>query len=207
MSGGNRPNPNYALYGYPMPNFTVSKDRVLDNLRVKQPNTFKVPPAQENLINPQVVVGVVPGSDPPVDILESSNDPASNATLRNNVAQAGALVYCTTPVDKKWTPDGCFDGRNHLYFSDGETWIPLANCLPKTIRDPQPVNSLGLTVLRGRRGSPFAGPLARITTGSDAQMGLAAGATEVIVPPSWAVPPFAGFITGSTGILNIIPWQ
>jgi hypothetical protein len=27
-------------------------------------------------------------------------------------------------------PDPCFDGRNHLYFSDGDQWIPLANCLP-----------------------------------------------------------------------------
>ena len=26
--------------------------------------------------------------------------------------------------------DRCFDNRNHLYFSDGDQWIPLANCLP-----------------------------------------------------------------------------
>ena len=25
--------------------------------------------------------------------------------------------------------DGCFDGRNHLYFSDGTQWIPLDNCV------------------------------------------------------------------------------
>lgn len=188
MSGGSQPNPNFVLYGNPLPNFAVSKDRVLDNLRVKQPNTFKVPPAQPNLINPQVVVGTVPGSDPPVDILESSNDPESNETLRNKVAQAGALVYCTTPVDKKWTPDGCFDGRNHLYFSDGENWIPLANCLPKTIRDPQPVNSLALTVLRGEIFRP-----------------------NVDDPPSlvarsqlWA-PPQVGPI--SPGPLEIVPWN
>ncbi len=202
MSGGNRPNPNYALYGNPMPNFNVRKDRVVNTIRVTDPATLHLPPASIKDINPQ-------SPDPPN---EGNNDPATNSTLRGSdsargVAQAGAIVYCTTPIDKKWTPDGCFDGRNHLYFSDGETWIPLANCLPKTIRDPQPVNSLGLTVLRGRRGSPFAPPLARITTGSDAQMGLAAGATEVIVPPSLAVPPFTGFITGSTGILNVIPWQ
>ncbi len=40
-------------------------------------------------------------------------------------------MYCTTPIVKEGT-DPCFDGRNHLYFSDGDQWIPLANCLPSS---------------------------------------------------------------------------
>ena len=35
-----------------------------------------------------------------------------------------AYIYQWGSVDK------CFDNRNHLYFSDGDQWIPLANCLP-----------------------------------------------------------------------------
>jgi len=114
------------FFGTPFPNFTVNNDRVLDNLRVRQPNTFKCPPATKDLINPNIV----PNPDAP-DTQIGSNDPATNPTLRSGVAQAGALVYCTTPIVKtSGEPDGCFDGRNHLYFSDGDQWIPLANCLP-----------------------------------------------------------------------------
>ena len=108
------------------PNFSVSNDRVLNHLRVQQPNTFKVPPATKNLIDPNVPVD--PAADPIV--LIGDNDPATNSTLRSGVAQAGALVYSTTPIIASETPTGCFDGRNHLYFSDGDQWIPLANCLP-----------------------------------------------------------------------------
>ena len=108
------------------PNFSVSNDRVLDHLRVQQPNTFKVPPATKNLIDPNVPVD--PAADPIV--LIGDNDPVTNETLRSGVAQAGALVYSTTPIIASNPLDGCFDGRNHLYFSDGDQWIPLANCLP-----------------------------------------------------------------------------
>ena len=111
------------FFGTPFPNFTVNNDRVLDNLRVRQPNTFKCPPATKDLINPN-------HDDEEGKPLSGDNDPATNATLRSGVAQAGALVYCTTPIVKADYEDGCFDGRNHLYFSDGNQWIPLANCLP-----------------------------------------------------------------------------
>jgi len=96
----------------------------LDNLRVRQPNTFKCPPATKDLINPNI-------DDEDGNPLSGSNDPAANPTLRSGVAQAGALVYATEPILKSGT-DGCFDGRNHLYFSDGDQWIPLANCLPSS---------------------------------------------------------------------------
>ena len=120
------------FFGTPFPNFTVNNDRVLDNLRVRQPNTFKCPPATKNLINPNIV----PNPEHP-DAQIGSNDPAANPTLRSGVAQAGALVYATEPILNSAGPgaapvDGCFDGRNHLYFSDGDQWIPLANCLPKS---------------------------------------------------------------------------
>ena len=116
---------------YPLTNFRISNDRVLDHLRVRQPNTFKIPPATRNLIDPNVPV------DPDVVpiVLVGDNNPVTNSTLRSGVAQAGALVYCTTPIinplDDPPT-DGCFDNRNHLYFSDGDQWIPLANCLPSS---------------------------------------------------------------------------
>jgi len=206
MSGGNRPNSNYVLYGNPMPNFNVRKDRVVNSIRVTDPTTLHLPSASILDIDPQ-------SPHPPG---EGNNDPVTNSTLRGSdnmrgIPQAGALVYCSTPIEKKLTPDACFDGRNHLYFSDGKNWIPLANCLPKTIRDPQPVNALGLTVLRGRRGSPLSQPLGPLNapvpiTGSNAQMGLAAGATEVIVPPSWALPGLFN-LASDTGVLNVIPWQ
>ena len=35
-----------------------------------------------------------------------------------------AYIYQWGSIDK------CFDNRNHLYFSDGDQWIPLANCMP-----------------------------------------------------------------------------
>ena len=109
------------FFGTPFPNFTVNNDRVLDNLRVRQPNTFKCPPATKNLINPNIV--------------PNPEHPDANPTLRSGVAQAGALVYATEPILNSAGPgaapvDGCFDGRNHLYFSDGDQWIPLAICLP-----------------------------------------------------------------------------
>ncbi len=200
MSGGSQPNPNYALYGNPLPNFTVSKDRVVHNLRILNAETLRLPVAQKIQIDP----------NSPNDV--GNNNPADNETLRNVIPQAGALVYCDEKITQNKTKDPCFDGRNHLYFSDGENWIPLANCLPKNVHDSKAVDALGLTVLRGRRGSPLVGPFglgnaADPTTGSNAQMGLAAPATEVIVPPSLALPPFAGFVTGSTGIMNVIPWQ
>ncbi len=115
--------PSYNFFGTPVPNFAVNNDRILDNLRVRQPNTFKAPPASKILIDPNV--GMV-----------GDNNPATNDTLRSGVAQAGALVYATEPIINSAGPgnppvDGCFDGRNHLYFSDGDQWIPLANCLPK----------------------------------------------------------------------------
>ena len=114
------------------PNFSVSNDRVLDHLRVQKPNTFKVPPATKNLIDPNVPVD--PAADPIV--LIGDNDPVTNETLRSGVAQAGALVYSTTPIIAgDPLVDGCFDGRNHLYFSDGDQWIPLANCLPRDNED------------------------------------------------------------------------
>ena len=71
-------------------NFTVTQDRVLDHLRVRQPNTFKLPPATKNLIDPNVV-----NDD---DKLVGDNNPVTNSSLRSGVAQAGALVYCTTPI-------------------------------------------------------------------------------------------------------------
>jgi len=128
------------FFGTPFPNFTVNNDRVLDNLRVRQPNTFKCPPATKDLINPNVIVEVIHHDDKPDEyIYGGSNNPATNATLRSGVAQAGALVYATEPILNKDAPniatDGCFDGRNHLYFSDGDQWIPLANCLPRDADD------------------------------------------------------------------------
>ena len=117
-----------AHFGNLEPNFSVSKGRVLDHLRVRQPNTFKLPPAAKNLIDPNV--------ENDEGELVGDNNPLTNSTLRSGVAQAGALVYCTTPIVKPLSPelpiDGCFDNRNHLYFSDGDQWIPLANCLPSS---------------------------------------------------------------------------
>ena len=117
--------PNNFFFGNPIPNFTVSNDRVLDNLRVRQPNTMMVPPATQVLIDPNAPSSL---DNPP---LAGNNDPATNDSLRSGVAQAGALVYSTTPIASSHDPpvDGCFDNRNHLYFSDGKNWIPLANCL------------------------------------------------------------------------------
>ena len=119
--------PNNFFFGNPVPNFTVSNDRVLDNLRVRQPNTMMVPPATQVLIDPNAPSSL---DNPP---LAGNNDPATNDSLRSGVAQAGALVYSTTPIANPLHPappvDGCFDNRNHLYFSDGKNWIPLANCL------------------------------------------------------------------------------
>ena len=77
--------PTYNFFGQPFPNFSVKNDRVLDNLRVKQPNTFKCPPATKNIIDPNILVPN-PDQDPeaPPDISKGSNDPAVNDTLQNN---------------------------------------------------------------------------------------------------------------------------
>ena len=104
-----------SFFYSPNPSFGVSNDRVLDNLRVRQPNTFKLPPSSN--IDPNFPVPS-----------EGNNDPATNSTLRSKVAQAGSLVYSTKAIIAHESPTGCFDGRNHLYFSDGDQWIPLANC-------------------------------------------------------------------------------
>ena len=115
--------PHFGGNPFNGPNFSVNNDRVLDHLRVRQPNTFKLPPATKKLIDPNVEN-------------KGDNNPVTNSTLRSGVAQAGALVYCTTPILNPLWPalptDGCFDNRNHLYFSDGDQWIPLANCLPSS---------------------------------------------------------------------------
>ena len=99
------------------PSFTISNDRIFDNVRIRQPNTFKLPPSIS--IDPNTLAG---------DKLVGDNNPATNATLRRGVAQAGSMVYAVKPIVQGETPSGCFDGRNHIYFSDGDQWIPLANC-------------------------------------------------------------------------------
>ena len=99
------------------PTFNVFNDRVLDNLRIRQPDTFKLPPSVT--IDPNTLQG---------DELVGNNNPNTNPTLRSCIAQAGALVYATKPIVQGDPPSGCFDGRNHVYFSDGDQWIPLANC-------------------------------------------------------------------------------
>ena len=120
--------PHFGGNPFNGPNFSVNNDRVLDHLRVRQPNTFKLPPATKKLIDPNILNDA--------DKLVGDNNPVTNSTLRSGVAQAGALVYCTTPILNPLWPalptDGCFDNRNHLYFSDGDQWIPLANCLPSS---------------------------------------------------------------------------
>jgi len=128
----------FNFLGQPFPNFSVRNDRVFDNLRVRMPNTFKAPPAGPQLINPNIPDPAVADPVFPSDFY-GSNDPDTNPTLTNGVAQAGALVYSTTPILNSGgtgpATDGCFDGRNHLYFSDGSQWIPLANCLPRDAKD------------------------------------------------------------------------
>ena len=103
-------------FHYRPPSFGITKDKVLDNLRVDSPTTLKLPPIAQ--IDPN---SPVPGI--------GNNDPDTNVTLRSKVPQAGAIAYCLKPVARGSPPDGCLDGRNHLYFSDGNNWIPLANCL------------------------------------------------------------------------------
>ena len=171
--------PSYNFFGTPVPNFAVNNDRILDNLRVRQPNTFKAPPASKILIDPNV--GMV-----------GDNNPATNDTLRSGVAQAGALVYATEPIINSAGPgnpptDGCFDGRNHLYFSDGDQWIPLSNCLPEPKVDSR---CLGKKVIQkaGRCQVPYVGfpsqpnnywvTVDNTTTASDSQSFV-----QFIVPP------------------------
>ena len=73
----------------------------------------------------------------------------------------------------------------------------MANCLPKNVHDSKAVDSLALTVLRGRRSAPGNWPRR-----PNAQGGLAQGATAVIVPPS------SSAVGGAdTGVSNFIPWQ
>ena len=97
--------PNNSFYDDPpfktntstwVSNFTVTQDRVLDHVRVRQPNTFKIPHASKNLI------------DPNVENKDGDNNPATNSSLRSGVAQAGALVYCTTPIINP-PPGSCED--------------------------------------------------------------------------------------------------
>ena len=106
---------------YPPPSSSTTKDKVWDNLRVE--NTLKLPPNDQ--INPNFPV---PGI--------GNNDPGTNITLRSNVPQAGAVAYCPKPIARGSPPDGCLDGKNHLYFSDGNHWIPLANCPSTPSDDP-----------------------------------------------------------------------
>ena len=111
-------------FNNPGTSFSVYKDKTLDNLRVERPTTFKLPPAHPNTIDPNF----------PHDELKlvGNNDPVTNLTLHEHVPREGGRTYCTTPIANPNAPslptDGCLDGRNHLYFSDGNTWIPLANC-------------------------------------------------------------------------------
>ena len=184
------------FFGTPFPNFSVNNDRVLDNLRVRQPNTFKCPPATKQLINPNH--DDEKGKPLP---LSGDNNPVTNATLRSGCAQAGALVYCTTPILNKDgdnpATDGCRDGRNHLYFSNGDTWIPLSNCLPEDAVD---CRCLGQKVLQrtGRCQVPYgyndpadAGSQRWVpvddrtdtTDGAPGQLGDSQSFVQIIVPP------------------------
>ncbi len=106
---------------YPPRSSSTTKDKVWDNLRVE--NTLKLPPNDQ--INPNFPV---PGM--------GNNDPVTNVTLRSTLPQAGAIVYCPKPIARGSSPDGCLDGKNHLYFSDGNHWIPLANCPSTPSDDP-----------------------------------------------------------------------
>ena len=135
-------------FNNPGPSFSVYKDKSLDNLRVESPTTFKLPPSAPNNIDPNF----------PHDgeTLVGNNDPVTNFTLHEHVPQAGAFTYCTTRIANSNHPhpptDGCLDGRNHLYFSDGNVWIPLSNCPPEPsegIRGPT-----GPTGPPGQSGSP-----------------------------------------------------
>ena len=125
-----------------LPSFTVSNDKVLDNLRVRQPHTLKVPP--EMKIDPNSPGGT------------GDYNPATNPTLRSNVPQAGAIVYNTNPVATNNPPTGSFDGRNHLYFSAGKNWIPLANCPEIPV---ETAGTTGPTGPTGPTGCPKNGPL------------------------------------------------
>ena len=165
---------SYNFFGSPIPNFAVKNDRVVDNLRVRQPNTMKLPPAPIRLINPNIVDPADPSSQ------IGSNDPAVNPTLRRDVAQAGSIVYATEPIIASDSPSGCYDGRNHLYFSDGSQWIPLSNCLPTG-----PMG--GVTGPTGPGGE----------TGATGPTGAGTGATGPTGPGGDTGP--AGGPTGSTG--------
>ena len=111
--------PNNSFYDDPpfktntstwVSNFTVTQDRVLDHVRVRQPNTFKIPHASKNLI------------DPNVENKDGDNNPVTNSSLRSGVAQAGALVYCTTPIINP-PPGSCedFSSSSTIRASDPQT--------------------------------------------------------------------------------------
>ena len=105
-------------------NFSVQRDHVFDHVQ----NLQRMGLPMGSWIDPSL-----------------GNDPAFNPTLRVNVQPKGSLVYCLEPAklsdpDNHENPDGCFDGRNHVYFSDGDQWIPLGNCLPEQNPPPKVVN-------------------------------------------------------------------
>ena len=105
-------------------NFSVQRDHVFDHVQ----NLQRMGLPMGSWIDPSL-----------------GNDPAFNPTLRVNVQPKGSLVYCLEPAklsdpDNHENPDGCFDGRNHVYFSDGTQWIPLGNCLPEQNPPPEVVN-------------------------------------------------------------------
>ena len=57
--------------------------------------------------------------------INTSINPAEDDTRRINVPPEGSIVYCKKKAE---SDDNCDGGRNHLYFSDGDQWIPLRNC-------------------------------------------------------------------------------
>lgn len=105
-------------------NFSVQRDHVFDHVQ----NLQRMGLPMGSWIDPSL-----------------GNDPAFNPTLRVNVQPKGSLVYCLEPAklsdpNNNENPDGCFDGRNHVYLSDGTQWIPLGNCLPEQNPPPKVVN-------------------------------------------------------------------
>ncbi len=65
--------------------------------------------------------------------INTTIDPEDDDTRRVNVAPEGSIVYCKKAAEDHCR-DKCDDGLNHLYFSDGEQWIPLRNCrLPDSV--------------------------------------------------------------------------
>ncbi len=115
------------MSGAPSFNFSVARDHIFDHIQ----NLKRLGLPINTTIDP-----------------EQGNDPDSNPTLQVDVRPQGTIVYALkpAPVNSADPEDGCFDGRNHLYFSDGMKWIPLSNCPPD--EKPEPPTQLGLTHLR-----------------------------------------------------------